>query len=51
MGVELNKSDLIDFILRHRSEMSADKLKRSNITQLVMIKTKIEVEQFKTQKY
>ncbi len=51
MGVELSKNDLIDFIIRHKSDLSVDKLKRSNITQLVMIKTKIEVEQFKTQKY
>lgn len=47
MTIELNKNELINYIMRHRAGMTVEKLKSRDITQLVMIKTKIEVEQYK----
>ena len=43
--MELSKTELINFITRYRQELTVEELKRRNLAQLVMIKTKIEIEQ------
>lgn len=44
MDYELNRDELIQFILHHRKEISEDKLKRQKLVELVVIKTSIEIE-------
>ena len=46
--MELCKTELINFITKYRRELKFEELERRNLTQLVMIKTKIEIELINT---
>jgi hypothetical protein len=44
------KEDLINFILNHAKDRSADNLMNLDITSLVMIKSQLEIDSFKNSK-